>query len=104
MAYTIPIRIEKRDEATEKWVVYMPTIHSKINKNTKGVGNEALSAGAIQIRRSLLFEVRYSPEIKEIAHNTQLFRIIYGGQPYNIVDYDDYEERHQNIRLAGTFY
>lgn len=104
MTFKFPVKIEKRDEHTEKWVEYLPIVHARINKNTKRIGYEVLSAGAIQIKRSLIFEVRYSNEIKEIAHNTQMYRIIYDGQPYDIVDYDDFNERHLTVRLAGAFY
>lgn len=104
MALKFPIKIEKRDEITEKWVEYLPVVHAKVNKNIRRTGYEVLSAGGIQIKRSLIFEVRYSPQIKEIAHNTQMFRVIYDGQPYDIVDYDDFEERHQFVKLAGAFY
>lgn len=104
MLYRFPISIEKRDEVTEEWIEYFPKVHAQINKNTGGRGYEKLGAGAIQINRSLVFEVRYSPLIRAMAHNTQMFRIKYDGQYYDIIDYDDYQERHQNIKLTGAFY
>lgn len=101
---TRPIRIEKRNEQTEKWEVYAEPVHAKINKNTRKKGYETLAAGAIQIRKSLIFEVRYSQPIQAIEHNTQLYRIVYNGAKYNIIDYDDYMERRQFIELAGAYY
>ncbi|TFI13725.1 hypothetical protein E4P35_11020 [Thiopseudomonas sp. 4R-3cl] len=104
MLYKFPIRIEKRDEVTEQWVEYMPLVHAGINKNVRRTGYEVLSGGAIQIKRSLIFEVRYSPPVREIAHNTQLYRIIYDGEAYDVIDYDDFEERHQTVKLVGAYY
>lgn len=104
MLYKFPISIEKRDEATEKWVEHMPLVHARINKNTRNRGYETLAAGAVQIKRSLVFEVRYSPPIREIAHNTQMFRLKYDGQYYNIIDYDDFKEQHRVITLTGAYY
>lgn len=104
MVFKFPIKIEKRDEESEQWTEYLPVVHARINKNTRRTGYETFSAGAIQIKRSLIFEVRYSKEIREIAHNTQMYRIIYDGQPYDIIDYDDFEERHRTVKLAGAFY
>lgn len=104
MRFKRPVRIEKRDEQTERWVEYMDPVHVNINKNVRNRGYEHLGAGAIRIRRSLVFEVRYSKPIAKIAHNTQMYRIIYEGQAYDIIDYDDYQERHQFVRLTGAFY
>lgn len=104
MALKFPIKIEKRDENTEKWETYAEVVHAKINKNVRRTGYEALGAGAIQIKHSRVFEVRYSPQIQAIEFNTQMYRIIYKGQPYDIIDYDDFEERHQFVRLAGAYY
>ena len=104
MVFRFPVKIEKRDEETEQWVEYLPLVHARANKNVRRTGYEALSGGAIQIKRSLVFEVRYSQPIKEIAHNTQLYRIIYDGQPYDIIDYDDFEELHRTVKLVGAYY
>lgn len=104
MKYLRPVRIEKRNEETEQWETYMEPVHAKINKNTRKTGYETLDAGAIQFKRTLTFEVRYSKPIQEIAFNTQMYRIIYQGQPYDIVDYDDYMERHISVKLTGVIY
>lgn len=104
MLFKLPISIEKRNVDTELWEPFMGTVHARVNKNVRRTGYETVSAGAIQIKRSLVFEVRYSVKLKEIAHNTQLYRIVYDGETYNIIDYDDFEERHQTVRLSGAFY
>lgn len=98
------IDIEKRDEETEEWKTILSGVHCNVNKNTRKKGYETVSGGAIRIKRSLTFEVRYSKPIRQIAHNTQLYRIIYQGQTYDIIDYDDFEERHKFVQLSGAFY
>ena len=102
MKYRTPITIEKLNIQTEEWEAYLDLLHANINKNAKD--NEFLSSGAVQSKRELAFDVRYCPPLKEIARNTQLYRIVYDGVPYNIADYDDYNERHQNVRLLGVSY
>ena len=96
-----PIFIEKIDEITEKWSkVY--GAHARINKAK--ADSEYLSAGATQGKRSLVFEIRYFSELKKICLDTQSYRIIYEGVPYNIVDYDDYMEQHKTVKLLGVSY
>lgn len=97
--YDKPIIIQKVDEETEKWKsIY--TLHADINKAKKG--DEYLSAGAIQSRQVLTFEVRYFKAIEDISLNTQLYRILYNGHIYDISDYDDYKFKHKSVRLLGV--
>lgn len=103
MRFMRPIRIEVRDEETERWVEHMPIVHARVNK-ARGSGYENLDAGAIRYKRILTFEVRYSKPIRDIAYNTQLFRIIYEGQTFDIIDYDDFQERHRTVTLTGAIY
>lgn len=100
MIYKRPIAIEKLNLETEKWEDYLPLVHSNVNKS-KG-DSEYLNAGALQNKSEKVFKVRYNPMLKAIDGNTQLFRIIFDGQIYNIVGYDDFEERHQEVRLLGV--
>lgn len=100
MVYNTPIIIEKRDEKTEKWANF-GNFHARVNKNS---GSEYLNAGAVRSQNSLVFEVRYVKMLEEIRLKTQLFRVIYRGQPYNITDYDDYLEKHRTIKLLGVSY
>lgn len=100
MVFNIPIIIEKKDEKTEKWTKF-GGFHARVNKHS---GNEHLNAGAVRSQNTLVFEVRYVKMLEEIRHKTQLYRIVYRGQPYNITDYDDYLEKHQTIKLLGVSY
>lgn len=96
--YDNPITIQKINEETETWddVYY---VHAYINKHR--VTNESLDAGAIQSKRFLTFEIRYFKALEDIAYNTQIYRVLYDDRPFDIVDYDDYMERHRTVRLIG---
>lgn len=100
LKFKIPIRIEKINRKTEDWEPYIDQLRANINK--KRTDNEYLDAGAVQTRRTLVFEVRYQPLLKEISHEAQLFRIMYDGGEYQIVDYDDFQERHKVVKLLGV--
>ena len=63
-----------------------------------------MKAGAVQSNVERIFEVRYCPPLKEIEFNTSLYRVVYNGMTYNVTDYDDYMERHINVKLVGLSY
>lgn len=100
MTYDKPIIIEKKDKSTGKWGEFV-RLHARINKTG---ANEYLNAGAVRSQNTLTFEVRYCQKLEEIRLNTQLYRLFYRNGRYNIVDYDDYLEKHQNIKLVGVSY
>lgn len=100
MVYGNSIIIEKKDKSSGKWGDFA-TLHARVNKTG---GNEYLNAGAVRSQSTLTFEVRYSPKVEEIRSNTQLFRVFYRNNYYNVVDYDDYMEKHQSIKLLGVSY
>jgi len=76
-------------------------LHAGVNKAT---GKEFVDAGAVQSQLQMVFDVRYCELIKDIRLNTQYYRIKYDGGIFKIVDYDDYMERHRNVRLLGVSY
>lgn len=98
MVYDKPIVIQTVDKVTEKWVDLF-TIHARVNKSS---GSEYLSAGANQSKSTRVFEVRYFKELENIDQNRGLYRIVYRGNVYNIVDYDDYLEKHSSVKLVGV--
>ncbi len=100
MIYKRPIAIEKLNLSTEEWESYLPLLHANVNKNRQD--NEYLQAGALQSQAQKVFKVRYCPPLKAIDGNTQIYRILYDGRYYNIVDYDDFEERHREVKLLGV--
>ncbi len=96
-----PITIQKINEKTELWEDAYK-VHASINK-TK-TDNEYLSAGAIQAKKNLTFEVRYFKALEDISLNLQSYRIVYQGVPYDINDYDDFMLRHNTVKLLGVSY
>lgn len=97
MTYDKPVTIEKINE-DEQWEPFA-NIHCRINK-TKG--SESTNAGAQRFQATLTFEARYSKPLEQIRSNTQIYRLKYRNETYNIVDYDDFLERHQTIKLTGV--
>ena len=96
-----PIIIQKLVESTEDWEdVYK--VHARINKTSND--NEYLNSGAIQSKKNLTFEVRYFKDLEAINLNTQSYRILYQGVPYNIEDYDDFMLKHKTVKLLGVSY
>lgn len=100
MRFDKPIILEKMDPKTEKWDVFAK-LHARVNKTGS---SEYIGAGATQSQNTLTFEVRYFRSLEEIRLNTQLYRLFYRGHRYNIVDYDDFMEKHQTIKLVGVSY
>lgn len=96
-----PIVIQKINENTKRWDdVYK--IHARINKAKSD--NEYLSAGAVQSKQNLVFEVRYFANLEDIALNTQLYRILFRKVPYDIKDFDDFMLQHKTVKLLGVSY
>ncbi len=100
MIYDKPIIIQKINSKTEDWEDLYP-IHAKVNKSG---GSEYLNAGANQSKSNRVFEVRYFKDLEDIDDNRGLYRIIYRGKPYNITDYDDFQEQHKSVKLLGVSY
>lgn len=98
-----PIKIIKYDEQSREWkklalngeeIVF----HARVNKSS---GSEYLSSGSGQSTAQKVFVLRYSSVIAEIELNTQLYRIEYAGEIYDVVDYDDFNELHREVKLLG---
>lgn len=100
MIYDKPITIQMQDPDTEKWADRWK-LHARVNKTG---GSQALNAGADQYRATLTFDVRYFKALEEIRYNPQPFRVIYRGHAFKLVDYDDYMEEHQTVKLVGEAY
>lgn len=100
MAY-IPVTIQRQDPDTEDWFDLLKLHATKVNKNG---ASETFSAGREQYRPRLSFDFRWSKALEELRWSTEPHRIVYQGHPMNIVDYDDYMERHLTVRLVGEAY
>ncbi len=96
-----PITIQKTSELTEDWDdVYK--VHASINKAK--ANSEYLSAGAVQGKVNLVFEVRFFKNLEAISCDMQSYRVVYNGTPYNIIGYDDYKLLHKTVKLLGVSY
>lgn len=96
-----PIIIQKINELTETWEDAFK-LHARINKSK--ADNEYLSAGAIQAKKTLTFEVRYFADLEDISLNLQSYRVVYQGVQYDIKDYDDYMLHHKTVKILGVSY
>lgn len=94
-----PVVIQKINEVTELWEDVFK-LHARINKAKSN--SEYLNAGAVQGKKNLTFEVRYFKDLEPIGDNTQLYRILYRGVPFNVVDYDDFKLEHKTVKLLGV--
>ena len=98
--YDKPIMLQKQDEETELWE-NVQHLHASVNK---AGGTENFAARADQFHARLQFKLRYYPGFEQVRSAPQLWRIIYNGEQYEIIDYDDYLERHRVVRLIGKRY
>lgn len=96
-----PIEIQTISEETEVWTTEY-NLHARINKTKSN--SEYLKAGATQSKRALTFEIRYFKALEDIALNTQCYRILFDGVPYDIEDYDDFMLTHKTVKLLGVSY
>lgn len=100
MMYDKPIIIQIQDSNAETWEDRWK-LHARVNKTG---GGQSQSAGADQYKATLTFEVRYFPALEELRFNPQPYRILYRDHTFKLVDYDDYMEQHQTIKLVGEAY
>lgn len=100
MVFDKPILIEKKNTVTKQWEPAF-NLHASVNKSG---GSEYLNGGAVQSRSSRVFKVRYFPALEDIEERRAFYRIVYKGRNYNITDYDDFEEKHETVKLLGESY
>lgn len=72
--------------------------HAEVNRTG---GGEYLLAGAVSTKNKFTFQVRYCKELKDIQYNTQKYRIIYDDVLFNVVDADDFKQKHKFIKIIG---
>lgn len=96
-----PLHVEIQDPDTEEWSFYMKATARKVNRTG---GSEGFGAGVGQFHRRLTFNFPYMAAWRKVMDNPQIYRIVYNGRPYNIVDADDYMEQHRELNLVGVAY
>lgn len=94
------IEIQRRDEVTESW----STFKKKLASINRTGGSESYSNGVEKIHNRLNFEIRYDPDLFDLFSDPGGYRIIYRGNAFNLLSYDDYFEGHETIKLVGESY
>lgn len=91
------IQVQKLNENTNLYEDYY-SCHANVNKTG---GNEYLIAGAVSTKNKFTFVVRYCKELKTLQFDTQSYRIVFNDIVFNILDADDFMQRHQTIKIIG---
>ena len=100
MSY-FPVMVQKMDPATEDWTDYLQLHALRVNK---AGGDESYGGGRERYAPKLTFDFAWSKKLEALRYDTQHHRLIYQGQPFNIVDYDDFMESRGTVRLTGEAY
>ena len=95
--YNQVIQIQKLNDDTELYNDYY-RCHAQVNKTG---GNEYLIAGSVSTKNKFTFIVRYCEELKNLQFDTQTYRIVFNGVIFNILDADDFMQRHKTIKIIG---
>lgn len=74
-------------------------LHANINKAIS-TGGQNPNASAHTSRYT--FRIRYHAALDDVRANPQKYRIRYGGEYYELADYDDYNERRTIIKLTAS--
>lgn len=91
------IQVRKLNENTNLYEDYY-SCHANVNKTG---GNEYLIAGTVSTKNKFTFVVRYCKELKTLQFDTQSYRIVFNDIVFNILDADDFMQRHQTIKIIG---
>lgn len=95
-----PIVVQMQDDNEkwgDKWILHA----RKVNKTG---GGQAYNAGADQYKTTLTFEVPYFKDLEDMRYSPQLYRILYRGHSFKLVDWDDFMEEHRTVNLVGEAY
>lgn len=96
----IPFTVQIQNDAG-KWSDLWKLHARKVNK---AGGGQAFNAGADQYKTTLTFEVAYFKALEDMRFSPQLYRILYRGHTFKLVDWDDFMEEHRLVKLVGEAY
>lgn len=100
MLFDKPVILQKQNEETELWEdAYR--LHAGVNKSG---GKQSYAADADQFHARLNFDFRYFAGLEDVRYQPQLYRLLYRGKQFQVVDYDDYMEKHRIVRMVGELY
>jgi hypothetical protein len=95
-----PITVQIQDD-NGKWGDKWNLHARKVNKTG---GGQVYNAGADQYKTTLTFEVPYFKDLENMRYSPQLYRILYRGHTFKLVDWDDFKEEHRTVKLVGEAY
>lgn len=102
--YDKPVQLQRQDADTEEWIDVLPLpLHASVNKATNKQDVD-FGADADQFHARMVFEFRYTTLLETTRYSPQIYRLVYRGHTYRIVDYDDYMEQHREVRITGEQY
>jgi head-tail adaptor len=98
LVFDRPFELQRYDLTQHAWLD-SEHIHANINKAIS-TGGQSPNASAHASR--YIFRIRYHAALDDVRANIQKYRIIYGGQTFELADYDDYNERRRTIKLTAS--
>lgn len=99
MSY-IPVMLQKCND-DEEWSNVKNLYAKQVNT---AQGSENFAAAAEQYHLRLSFKFSWCSQLEALRFDPQHYRLVYGGQLFNIVHYDDYMESHINVYITGECY
>lgn len=100
MSYT-PVKLQQFDPETEEWHD-VKVLHA-LQINTAG-GSENFESGAEQYHIRLKFRFAYTKLVERVRFAPQHYQLVYNGQLFNIIGFDDYMEQHLYANITGEAY
>lgn len=80
----------------EDW--YSCYAYANMSQNISGAGEEK-SAGQTVVKDSYVFTVRYCSKLSDLTSDG--YRILFNGNIYDISKVDDYQFRHETLKLTA---
>lgn len=100
IVYDKPVTLQRQVAGTGAWED-VQSLHAEVNKN---ISQQFYSPENERVRQRLVFKIRYNPTLESVRNALQDYRMVYRGQHYELVDYDDYKEHRRGIKLTGELY
>lgn len=100
IVYDKPVTLQRQVAGTGAWE-NVQSLHAEVNKS---ISQQYYSPENERVRQRLVFKIRYNPTLESVRNALQDYRMVYRGQHYELVDYDDYKEHRRGIKLTGELY
>ena len=91
------IRLDDEGEAVETTPLHAVQVNNK-------AGSESYDDGAGQYHLTLVFRVAWSHKLEAMRYRPMHYHIVYQGQTFRVVGYDDYMERHLWVDITAVAY